>query len=383
MVLCGALTACSGMNQDPLAKKPQALNDVVEKPTLPPVVTPVASDAIRIDTVDFINFDEGQTSEFQISARVLLPDYEFEIEIDNPQDFPGATFDPASGKFSWTPQGVLVGGELKTDRLLMVRVTAEKPNAAVLMGTKAVRIQINRIFNDPKIVSVLAPTAGIREGSIEYITLKVNDMDAVSGDQGTWPRLVFSNPAGVENGIAGFMHVDRVLALPNNDFEFKIGVDLRKSDIVRTSEVFKADFRVASRFNKISDVESFSIRVKNLLGKAQTTWTEKAEYEGGLKVDNQFMIFEPRGEGDILSVTFKRLPQGARAQCNRKEKWMWSCQLQWLSPASNVTQEIDFEAEVRMTNQDNFFDPQEFTQTFTYRLALRPKAPFAPEGGIR
>ena len=147
VILSAGLFGCSNWNQDPLKNKDGVLASGQSKPVELVEPKPLASDAVRILAPDFMRFKENEAGELMVAVRNLLPGYSVQVAIDNLTDFPGATFDAASGKFAWTPaKGLILPVELEKAMTLKVRTVATLAGSATVFSEKEIQIILNRAF---------------------------------------------------------------------------------------------------------------------------------------------------------------------------------------------------------------------------------------------
>ena len=119
ILLLGAMAymlASCGSKQDPMSGKP----DEVQNGRLPQqkvqLPVPAKSDAVRVNAVKSVTFKETVEGRIPIVANVLEKDYDLTLEIVNGSDFPGATLDPETNEFVWTPpKGFIFGGIQQDD----------------------------------------------------------------------------------------------------------------------------------------------------------------------------------------------------------------------------------------------------------------------------
>lgn len=72
-------------------RKPQAPSDLREEDF-----------QFSTDQADY-KFREGIPGEVKMTAKIARANFNAEIKVGNPVEFPGATFDPLTGTFEWTP----------------------------------------------------------------------------------------------------------------------------------------------------------------------------------------------------------------------------------------------------------------------------------------
>ncbi len=335
-----AMTSACSLNQDPYADKSEAIKQgVPPEVDRPPVAPkPLASDAVRIDANDFYSFKEQTAGEITIKGRVLdSSGATFDLSIDNLRDFPGATFDAATGAFKWTPPRDTTGGEFcGVPKRLVARLTANPIDGGKKIGTiKDIPIYVIRTEFDPEIVSVedLVKPSPTREGQARKFLVTVKDPDAIDAD-GLRPRLVAVPAKRGTFDVSGLVYMqDPTSTEPNptqdpNDKQkwiFKMVLDLRAQpdqrgrDFTRSQETFKFGLQTVSRFGRVG-MKEVDVSIITDVMKPEASWgIEPIEAVVGQENLMQFTVYDPYAEGKI-SVNFKtridQLPGAGVAFCN-------------------------------------------------------------------
>jgi len=381
-------TACStdnkdflfGGKSDPLADKDNTMEEGTEQPSVPVSEKPVPSESVKIDTVEFYSFTVGTKDEFKIGVRALLADYTTEIQIANMNEFPGATYDAATGIFSWNPSAELMTGvEMYTDLTLQVRAFAtkpaepNKPENAVLMAIRDVNIRINRLLLEPEIVSInMNSLTSLREGSLGNITVEINDPNATT-DKATWPTLLISGPIS-HSSLSAFTSISSVTQLANNHIQLNLEIDLRTAELTKSQETMGLLFKAVSMFNKVSAEQKATLSILNKLENQQTTWTQGIEVVAGTKLDYQFMIFDPKSEGKLGTPIFSGLPTDVKVTCTYVTASMQSCRLLWDIPATQKDEHFSFSAATELKNVYSY-DSVTNRMTFHYWVNVKAATP--------
>lgn len=321
------LSACS-FNQDPYADKPDQIRKGVppELDREPPLPKPLASDALRIDALDFYSFKEGVPGEVQISGRVLSSNPQFELSVDNTslQDFPGATFDTKTGIFKWTPPRESTGMDYGVAKRLVVRLTAPSPAGGAIIGTtKAILVYVTRAEVDPSVVAIEDLTKDpVREGELRKFNITVNDPDSLDVD-GMRPTLVTIPTAKGPSDISGLIYMlDSNSSNPNpvqdpsnkKQWIFRMALDLRTvssdgrgRDFTRGSDLFKFGVKVTSRFGRTAVSNSGQAQIWTDVMKPEVSWFDPITVVAGQENLIQFMVYDPYSEGTLTVNLLTRI----------------------------------------------------------------------------
>lgn len=374
LLFVGILTAnCSNItrwSQDPFAGKGNPIKNGEEKPSIPIGPKPIVSDALRIRAPDYVSFKELRLDKFNIVGQVLLKDYTFELMLENLSDFPGATFDAATGDVSWMPQKGAAGSDLSMERTLRVKIFAQKPNEPVLMNEKEIKIGVARTFEAPEVVSVQKRADSVREGGHISIEIAVRDADATSMDKTTWPKLQFTGVQDQKN-VANYVYVSGVELDANGQYVFTAYFDLENVEITQSAENVSFAVRAVSRFNLASPDQRVDVKVFTKLSDAISTWTDYVNVTAGEVLEQQFIIADPKGEGLLALKTFMSLPTDAVAKCSQtSNRKVLACNLTWATPASSSGTYVGY-AGVEMKNADSS-DSTIKTQDIPMRMRVLP-----------
>lgn len=346
-----ALGAGCSLEQDPYADQPDSI-----KKSVPPEQSKgepsraTASDALRIDTADFYSMKEGKPTEIAISARVLLSvngntpvlGKDFDVEVENLKDFPGAQYDPVTGKFTWTPPFGFVDKEsTRNAALKLVLTTHFEPR---MTRRKEVLIFVTRAENDPEIVEVtdLNSWNTYEEGQEIPFTVRVKDPDALPM-AGMRPRILLIE-AGTNRSGSPYVQLDPGWR-GDNPFQdpmdpsvwiFRMVFDTTKKEVTQSQENFSFGVVVTSRFGRVSAPKTVTLQLKTSIRPPKTTWLTVADFYAGQQNKFSFSAFDALEEGDVTVTTknLKDLPGGNAAfRCrSMNNSSSQSCTLDWLVP---------------------------------------------------
>ncbi|MBC7371741.1 MAG: hypothetical protein H7326_09255 [Bdellovibrionaceae bacterium] len=383
LVVMLSISACSKWGQDPLAGEPLAQTDKRDGPTGEKPRPGTNSDNIRIDTVPTFGFQEETEGSFVIEARMLVPDYTTSIDIPNISEFAGATFDPNSGRFTWTPAVGTVVGLDSASKQLDIRVIAKKAGAEDQVRSESRMMVITRLNLAPTIESVSAPLS-LREGKTGMITVVVIDRNASDGVESTWPTLVVSKPDYSLN-IAGFLDDPEVTSIGNSKFKFQMELNLEDVEITDSLKVAGAVMRAYSSAGRSSAEREFQMDIMTSFSDLKTTWTETLHSTNGNLFEYTFAIYDPKGEINLDDPVFKDLPSTSTMNCRRAnyQQTQWNCTFRWTPVADGGERAVVILAEVTVHNS-YYSDKYTEVKKLTFELEAAPEKPAARiEGDLK
>lgn len=380
VLVAGVLAGCSSSwNQDPLAGKDGVMRDALPKPTNPEKPEVTDSDAVLLEQKpEFYHFTEGSSGELSFSARVLLPDYQGRVIIENLADFPGATFDEKTGIFRWTPQqGTVVNG-FEEKRPLIVKGVGEKTGDVVVQREEPIGIIIRKKLIAPEIFSVSATSLNIREGESQIINIKVRDKDATS-DPSTWPMILPSPLLGHGN-LSQFVTVNRSFAVGNNEFAIDLKVDLKDAELTKSKGLFGFVLQAVSRYQQASTKKEVSVNVLTSFSSVQSTWFDTFEVPLGQKSELQFMIFDPKEELRVGDPSFTGGPAAVSILCSPVGDSRQLCKMTFTPDFTTSTGDFVITAKTTLTNKDPS-DTYSQDQNIRLKLKVTDAAPSSQKEG--
>ncbi len=352
-VLCLGLFGCSGWNQDPLKNKDGVLATGKGQPTELVEPKPLSSDAIRLLAPDFFRFKEGESAEFNVLVRNLLPGYTTQVVVDNLVDFPNANFDVNTGLFKWTPaQGSILTSEIEKNMTLKLRVIGSQAGSATIFSEKQVSVILSRKFNTPKISSISKNIQVMREGDTQGVTINIDDADADPMDQKTWSNIQIL-PTTWQKTISGFMSLKSYRYISGTTYEAIFTIDLRDAEISTSKDTFYFDMNLISRFNQISDRQSQSVDVLTKFTDLKTTWTTVLDNKIGTKINYQFLIYDPKGELAVSFVAIKNEIKDSTTKCIQASTSLLSCTFVYDATAVTIPNVLNFSISTNSKNQNS------------------------------
>ncbi len=240
------MTSCLDFKQDPTPKLPSKVGG--EPDGGPGNQKPGQEQIIRPDLLDAYDFTLNVENSFVIDGIVLAEDYELNVEIKNPDDFPGYRFDSAAKTFFWTATSDVFGSDLKKRLKLIVRFIAEPKSGkgvVYLRDDYSINIDIARAPGKPEITNWSSLPAAIQEGQSVDVWFDVLDNDAGKTED-TFPSLVLNNQ-GKGNEVAPFINVYSVEQTSANLFRFHATLDLSNVEVTTDIKDFEVTFAPRSK----------------------------------------------------------------------------------------------------------------------------------------
>ena len=370
-----AATSC-GLHQNPLSGRSDAVLNAappgqVQKPT-----DPTSSEAVRVDGPDVYSFMEERQDTVIVQLHVLKGNYNGVLSIGNPDLFPGSTFDPTTGTFTWTPvKGTVVDGAYR-ELDLKINGTAQPTDPALpqLIGSKMIHLVVNRKMEIPEIVSVTNNNNYVREGADYYFTVIVQDPDGGTGT-GQAPVLTLLPPdqtSYVKRSFAPFVTVASVDNDPTTQrWTFQMKLSLTSEEITPSSDTGGFKIRVVNRFNQMSADSPISFKVYTRLSNLQTSWTAPMTVTAGQANSLTFLVFDTKGEAVIDYLSTDGLPSSASIICPTAKIGVMSCTLTWTPDANMGGGYEDLTLYARGRNQDSS-DTQVVNGRFPMHLNILP-----------
>lgn len=312
------LTACD-LQQDPIRNAP----DAVREGRLPDtgkveVPEPFPKEALQIDTPNVINARVGSKIEFKIGYRVMVEGVQAEIQIDNLNEFIGATFDAATGVFSWTPTRESVGNFALVELPLQITLLTIPSDAypKVSVERKRVTLAVTNSYMRPVIESMTGP-ADVAVGNRETYKLVIEDLDAYTRHDVN----IFNRSCGTfRTDISSHVTFGTPVADANNPGKFLVDVYLNlNSSSARELPTNTYCFGVAvvSKYGQVSNVYSQNITLTGTYKSSRISATT-FDVEMGKKLNFSFSIYDPSGNAkvniDSISNLAAMLP-GSRIEC--------------------------------------------------------------------
>lgn len=342
--------------QNPLGGKSGNFDKGKPVPTKPDLAEPVATDSVFIETPsDFISTEEGMAVEFPIKGRVALEGYTAEVKIDNIDAFPGATYDPITGLFKWTPAEGFVQStgstELLTTVSLRIVVFGYRPDHQVLYNEASYPLAVYRGFDAPEVLSAAKAAEFIREGSNMDISVEIFDKDAIVTNPSTWPTLHL-HPVQGEKSLGSFATVQRTTALGGNKYSVLLRFNLKDAEVTNSISDFRMGLVASSRFGQLSTMKEVSLRVYTSFSNPVSTWDPDTNVKVGETLNQTFLISDPKLEAQMELLRVDTIPKNAALNCKVLARGILSCTFTFTPTAEQVGFQ-SIRASVKMRNSDS------------------------------
>lgn len=329
-------------NQDPLAGQPDYIKNATpgfQKPA-PPVAS--KENMIISSNASHFFFTENVEGQVSITGRILLDNYETELTIDNLSDFDGATFDAATGIFSWTPpKGFVSGSESTRTTFLRARLNGRQTQTNITATrTEDFPMTVSRLERQPTITKETGfPANGMaREGETLRIVIFVKDEDAVN-QQGLKPRIFIQAPT-TEPRVGDLTPYIRVSSEDNPDqdfsdptlWKFTINVNLQDVDVTKNTGDFYFRVTAVTRFGKMSPTKEYRLTVNTDVQQPILS-SDTFEAKTGVDMNQDVIVMDPRQEGSVTVEILNpsEIPSGFTLNCVQQSgrRWMNVCRASW------------------------------------------------------
>lgn len=371
-----ALAACTnGLKQDPMADQPDNVKNAKFEPK--PAATPKneadKSDYLRIQpNSDAYEFAEGKQNEAIIKGAILADinghapvlGQDYDVSIVNLADFPGATFDPSTGSFKWTPPPGFV--DQNYTRNVRIQATIQTKFLPYRQTTQDIVAVVTRAEQDPTVVSIEdLTTKPTKEGDVRRFKVVVRDPHGDDAKPEYKPHLeiVSSGATGASatsliscDGTDGCTNPTREKADPTL-WDFTLVLDLSDAtaanghkEITKDQATLQFAVRAISRFGEASGLKPADVAVVTSIDDPVISWSEGDPLNVTAGQNNvvTFMVYDS-GSNSNLTVNFDtRCDQvlGANSSCTctgigRDPNGPQLCTISWLVPAAPTQTDYD------------------------------------------
>lgn len=330
------LSACE-LQQDPISGAPDAVRDGRPPGVGKPIPQkPLPKEALHIDAPTMVNGRVGSSIEFQVLGRVMSPDVGFSLIIENLADFPGATFDPVSGEFKWTPTKDIVGGFPSIEVVLKIALITEatEKNPTISMEKKAITMVIANSYSKPIVNSVTGLNTVVA-GTSNNFNFVFEDIDAFGASDAQ--LMVRDCPKNYySESIAHFVNIGRLVesSTGNGKFEGYVTLNLTKADNILTGK-YCFGLVAVSKHGVVSELYKHDFNIEAKIRSTRMTMELAPEVELGTKSSFAFAIYDPTNQGtvswvnqNVIEAELQAELPGSKIKCSQvySAKFQLNCQ---------------------------------------------------------
>ncbi len=323
---------CTGFNQDPLKDSADSIKGAVDPSTKPDLIKalPPGSYSLVVPEESIV-FKVGQTKSYTLQLRAYVPEYNYNFSIVNLADFPGATFDAASGVFTWNPPSTAISALKSHDAFdAQVKISAvSKVGGQILESFDKVRFYVETdVTTLPSIKSInfaaaISNPLMFEEGSARDFTITAEDLDGQDVD-GMRPTLTFSGKLAAFATVRSTKYV-----ASTNKWEFEVRTDLGGADVTKNMESAPLSVQVVNRLNKTSVPSKVDFIVLARLGAPLSTFDNTTTFTVNTPSSVVFTIYDAQGESIPTLSSTSSLPLGAVINCDKSTRIFQQCRFEW------------------------------------------------------
>lgn len=323
---------CTGFNQDPLKDSADSIKGAVDPSTKPDLIKalPPGSYSLVVPEESIV-FKVGQTKSYTLQLRAYVPEYNYNFSIVNLADFPGATFDAASGVFTWNPPSTAISALKSHDAFdAQVKISAvSKVGGQILESFDKVRFYVETdVTTLPSIKSInftaaMSNPLMFEEGSARDFTITAEDLDGQDVD-GMRPTLTFSGKLAAFATVRSTKYV-----ASTNKWEFEVRTDLGGADVTKNMESAPLSVQVVNRLNKTSVPSKVDFIVLARLGAPLSTFDNTTTFTVNTPSSVVFTIYDAQGESIPTLSSTSSLPLGAVINCDKSTRIFQQCRFEW------------------------------------------------------
>ena len=359
--------------QDPLSGFPQKVRNAVspsqslEKPPAHPL-----SEALMVIDVEpeVINFTEGIEGTFRISPRFLGVEVPHQIKIENLPA--GASYDPQTGRVTWTPpESMVVGDHHHVVQYPLHIGLIAREEGELISVKKTVPLWIHESKEAPSIERITLNQDVIPENGRGELIVVVKEK---SGS----PQIDFIPTTNNkdENGIYYFDRKNITVVQHTEDenlWTITVPINLLNKDVTDQGYVnLKAGLVAYSRFGSSSRPYEVQYKVANRVQAPVSSWKSDALVVHGKTLNLDVIFSDPRREGQLSTdwedTCKTHLKKNYKCHCSPSHNnSLLNCHLSW-TPDRDAPSEVTFSHSVTNTNPHEGTDFQKVQ--FKNRLSV-------------
>jgi hypothetical protein len=314
------LTAC-GLKQDPLSSAPDSVRSGVPPNIKKEASTqPLPKEALQIDVPNLINGRVGSPLEFRVSGRVMVPNLNYKLSVDNLAEFPGAIFDATTGEFKWTPSRTVMGNSPSVEiPLRLSLVTEPNPESPIIsIERKTILLVIVNHYSKP-IINSISGSEPILTGAKYTYPVVLEDIDAINAQDVTI-NVRDCSPSYNTGSIAHAVTVRKIesdVTSPNK-YKGEVTLDLSAADNLRNNGTYCFGLIAVSKFGIVSDIYKKEVYIELKMKPTKITTQVGPNLTIGEKALFSFSIYDPAGLGSLTLRSMDDIGQmlpGSRISC--------------------------------------------------------------------
>lgn len=369
LLLC--LSLVIGCDQDPLKDRSENLREA-QPPIEQKPAEGLGQNIFVVETPEDVNFTVGKEKSIEIKTRIVSVDLDYAVSIDDLPD--GASFDPATSIFTWTPNADSIGEDVM-GVVLPLRITLQTTEEPILIKTTSINLSVYRDLSGRPEIKSISSLSDMSEGDRQFFQVAVEDLNSSMAKR---PRLQVRKV--LENDIG--LLVEGLNLNPSQDstnpylWHFDLQVNAN-AELTSSIENFSFGLYAVSAIGVQSNVETRSFNINTKLRKPDLSWSIASEikFTNGIEKEYEFSIIPPSmTDGVIANVEFvtdcSLLPGTAECECYATNRFTKNvCNIKW-KPNVNGPMEQEFKIKTKLINplNNNLFREDEFTRTIRVEL---------------
>lgn len=323
-------------------------------------------------------FLEGAPGESQIMGRVLREGFTYQLSIKNIEDFKGATFDPATGVFRWTPPvGIVPDTEEGVNRMVRAQIIATSLDGTqVLSKTRDFDMRIQKVSVQAAIVRDDLSIPFMREGDEKTFNVTVQYRGVANQPKGPDLRVVIDRPANTyRNDLSKYVFQEGDPVQDRNNprnWTYKFRINLYGADLTKSASDYYFQLAFTNPLGVSSAPKEFEIPVRTNLESIRTTLDRSViRVKPGTTFTKEAIFYDPREEGYLFAQLMNPavVPVGMTQECREGDNVsVRICTVVWaVDPAAVVGSSVDLEFKAQSRSQapgDNYMVERDFTMYF-------------------
>lgn len=365
-------------SDDPLYGKPDFIRNAGPGNQKPGPGTLREEEIIISSNQSSFIFQEDVSTEIKISGRVLRPDYNLKLVIENMDEFPGASFDAATGAFTYLPKigSVPESAANGLETLLKVQAIAVGVDGSNTVKNKSFNVLIRRASLQPTVVKDDLAVNYIREGERTRFTVSVSYRGEPGQVKNPDLRVNIDPPkTSYDSDLSKYITLEGNPVQDANDpkiWNYTFEINLYNVNLTKSSEdyAFQISFQNSQALS--STPREFTVNVRTNLEEIRSTIEyDTVRVTKGTTFVRDVVFYDPRDEGLVLveltgptplpeGMTIDRCREGSRDSIR-------ICTIVWAVPTTLNESYFTLRFEATSRSQaygDNFSISRNFSLDF-------------------